>query len=242
MLPKMISRRLFNAALPLAISATSIDRISIGAVSSPWIPADATTLCSTSPSAPCGSKRTMPSPSQAHFTPVGNLPSVSAGFFPSMTKSRKFANMAGSALEIIDGTQLQNASQCVERSTRFIEQFQIGKIARCDAVTIVRVDPGIELREERVVHPDARIHCNTLCFLQHHTQSQACRTAAVLHAFAQIEDEHVVDGSRTCVQGIEIFRNTRVLTAFLRHHEHLPAIGPCEQRAVKQIGDPRLSH
>src|SRR6202158_3929980 len=161
MLPKMISRRLFNAALPLAISATSIDRISIGAVSSPWIPADATTLCSTSPSAPCGSKRTMPSPSQAHFTPVGNLPSVSAGFFPSMTKSRKLANMAGSALEIIDGTQLQNASQCVERSTRFIEQFQIGKIARCDAVTIVRVDPGIELREERVVHPDARIHCNT---------------------------------------------------------------------------------
>src|SRR5471032_3552870 len=99
----------------------------------------------------------MPSPSHVHFTPLGNVPSVSAGFFPSSTKSRKFANMAGSTLEVIDGTQLENSGERIKRRTRFIEEFQVREIAGCNAVAIVRVDPGIKLGEQRVVHPDAGV-------------------------------------------------------------------------------------
>src|SRR5580704_12761457 len=194
------------------------------------MPADTTTLLNGSPG---GSKRTMPSPIQVQRMPFVSVPSLSAGRLPSITNCRKSASMASSAQEVIDRAQAENARQHVECGARFCEQSGIGEIFRCKAVAIMLIDPRVEFREQRIVNPDARIHRSKLRLVQYHAQPKARGTAAILHAFAQVEDEDFIDGSRTILQGIEVLRHPRVLAAFLRHDEHLPAIGRVQQLAVE---------
>ncbi len=104
------------------------------------------------------------------------------------------------------------------------------------------VDPRVERREQRVVDPHVRRDGRALRFVQHDAQAQARRAAAVLHAFAQVEHQHVVNRAVAGREFVEIGRDVAVLAAFLRHDEHLRAVRARQQLAVEQVRRHRVVH
>lgn len=132
--------------------------------------------------------------------------------------------------------------QRIQRFTPLAQQLWVGKVGSGKTIAIVTVNPVIQRVKQHIVHDNRRIH--RLLFLQgeHHSQAQACRTAAVGHTFTQIEYPQIIDRIVFLEKTVQIPPHTSMLPALLRQDQHHRTVVTTQQLTVKQIGSHRILH
>src|SRR6185369_9779429 len=92
-----------------------------------------------------------------------------------------------SELERVDGGQLQDLRELVERAPRFVEERWVAKVRGREAIAIVLANPALEVGRKRVIEKHARRDRVAFRGGERDGKPQARRAAAVAHALPQIE-------------------------------------------------------